>query len=75
MTANVTPVMSEVPYARELSAEELGGVSGGWFCFAGGVAARVAVTVQGSSGGLDAPGGQNDPAQMFQQIMQQLTAG
>ena len=44
----------------ELSSEELDAVFGGWFCFGG----RIEQT---------SPGGQNDPAQMFQQIMQQLT--
>ena len=45
----------------ELSSEELDAVFGGWFCFGRG---RIEQT---------SPGGQNDPAQMFQQIMQQLT--
>lgn len=69
MTANVTPATSEVPDARELSPDELDRVSGGWFMafFAG----RI-VRGAGASGG---EGGQNDPAQMFQQIMQQLTQG
>jgi hypothetical protein len=66
MTANVTPATREVPDARELSPEELDGVSGGWLCCFG------AWTVRAGGGGQ---GGQNDPAQMFQQIMQQLTQG
>jgi hypothetical protein len=49
---------------KDLSAEELDAVSGGWFCFFVPPVAK-AETVRG----------QNDPAQQFQQIMQQLTQG
>jgi hypothetical protein len=57
-------VKSEVPHLspEELSPEELDAVSGGFF----GRLLRKEETGQA---------GQNDPAQMFQQIMQQLTQG
>jgi hypothetical protein len=55
-----------------LDAHELDAVSGGLLCLP-----LVAVKVQeirgGGTGGGE--GGQNDPAQMFQQILQQLTQG
>ena len=53
-----------------LDADELDAVSGGmlWLPL---VAYKVALP--GKTGGTG--GGQNDPAQMFQQIMQQLTQG
>ena len=50
---------------EELSPEELDAVSGGWFCFG---------CWGGGGGGKEGPG-QNDPAQQFQQILQQLTQG
>lgn len=37
------------------------------------IANKLVPTVQGGKGDLGTQGGQNDPAQMFQQIMQQLT--
>ena len=50
-----------------LNAKELDAVSGGLFCLP-----LVAYTMPRASKGEGASG-QNDPAQMFQQIMQQLT--
>ena len=52
-----------------ISDADLGKVSGG-FCFVGGAIAGAISAAGGSEGG-----GKNDPAQMFQQIMQQLTHG
>jgi hypothetical protein len=52
---------------NELSCEELDRVSGG---FIKGALEGVCRKDEGTSGSL---GGQNDPAQMFQQILQQLT--
>jgi hypothetical protein len=49
---------------RELSSEDLDAVSGGWFCCFAGFKAETGGT-----------GGQNDPTQMFQQILQQLIQG
>ena len=72
MTGNAINAKS----VRELSAEELDAVSGG------GLLNRLASMYQafvgqtgGGEGGQGGQGGQNDPAQMFQQIMQQLTQG
>jgi len=53
-----------------LGVHELDAVSGGFMCLPL-VAFKVASAVKGGGTG----GGQNDPAQMFQQIMQQLTQG
>ncbi len=52
-----------------LNAQELNAVSGGllWLPL---VAVKVLPSKTGGTGG-----GQNDPAQMFQQILQQLTQG
>jgi bacteriocin-like protein len=64
MTENAINAKSEALELHELSEEQLDAVSGGWFC---------TFVFLGSNGETD--GGQNDPAQMFQQIMQQMTAG
>jgi hypothetical protein len=56
--------MNDLRELRDLSSDDLDAVSGGWFCFF--------VPVPKATGGQ---GGQNDPAQMFSQIMQQLTNG
>jgi hypothetical protein len=53
-----------------LNAQELDAVSGGFMCLPL-VAVKVASAIKG--GGTGGTGGQNDPAQMFQQILQQLT--
>ena len=54
---------------REVLGErELDAVSGGLLCLP-----LVAYTVRPASKGEGTSGGQNDPAQMFQQILQQLT--
>jgi hypothetical protein len=58
--------MNEVLGERELDA-----VSGGFMCLPL-VAVKVASAIKGGEG---TGGGMNDPAQMFQQIMQQLTQG
>ena len=63
MTGNAINAKSDA-LVRDLSSEELDAVSGGWFrCYF--VAPKAVTSEQG----------QNDPAQMFQQIMQQLTQG
>ena len=54
-----------------LNAQELDAVSGGFMCLPL-VAVKVASAVKGGGTG-GTGGGQNDPAQMFQQILQQLT--
>jgi hypothetical protein len=53
---------------RELTSDELNEVSGG---FIKGALQGVCKKDEASGG----QGGQNDPAQMFQQILQQLTQG
>ena len=55
---------------EELSPEELDAVSGGMNVLLLPLAAFSCRSQEGGGGG-----GQNDPAQMFQQIMQQLTQG
>jgi hypothetical protein len=57
---------SEALELRELSSGELDAVSGGWF---------HAFAFFGSIGNGQTEAGQNDPAQQFAQIMQQLTQG
>jgi hypothetical protein len=57
--------MNDLRELRDLSTEDLDAVSGGWFCF------FVPVPKAETGGQV----GQNDPAQMFSQIMQQLTGG
>ena len=67
MTGN--DAKSEALELRELSSEQLDAVSGGWFhafVFFGSIG-------KGQTGGDQA--GQNDPAQMFSQILQQMTQG
>ena len=54
-----------------LTVRELDAVSGG-FMHLPLIAYKVAAASQGGEG---TGGGKNDPAQMFQQIMQQLTQG
>jgi hypothetical protein len=68
MAGNAINAKSDV-----LNAQELDVVSGGLLCLP-----LVAVKVReiksgGTGGGEGGQGGQNDPAQMFQQILQQLT--
>ena len=73
MTGNA--INAKKPGAHELSSEQLDAVSGGFYDF-GGYAwllpTRAVIGVEQCYGG---GGGMNDPAQMFQQIMQQLTQG
>jgi hypothetical protein len=64
MTGNTINAKS----VRELSAEALDTVAGGWFPLPLRAFTQIKV-------GAGEPGGQSDPAQMFQQIMQQLTQG
>jgi hypothetical protein len=68
MTGNAINAKSDA-LLRDLSSEELDAVSGGFIQLP-----LVAYKVPASKGG-GTGGGQNDPAQMFQQIMQQLTQG
>ena len=67
-------VKSEVPHLspEELSHEELDVVSGGMNVL---LLPLAAFSCRPGDGGGGGGGGQNDPAQMFQQIMQQLTQG
>jgi hypothetical protein len=58
---------------RELEIGELDAVSGGTIMEMVGRALKAASAVD--TGGGQGQGGQNDPAQMFQQILQQLTQG
>ena len=62
MTGNAINAKSEALDVHKLSSEELDAVSGGFF-------------LSFIKGAGEAAGGQNDPAQMFQQVMQQLTQG
>jgi hypothetical protein len=55
--------------AHELSSEALDAVSGG------SLASLPLRAFTQTKVGADQQGGQNDPAQMFQQILQQLTQG
>jgi hypothetical protein len=64
MTGNAINAKSEALELRELSSEELNAVSGG----------LPANWVTGTCK-VERTAGQNDPAQMFQQILQQLTQG
>jgi hypothetical protein len=65
MTGNAINAKSEALELRELSSEELDAVSGGFF----------RELVRRLLGREETAGGQNDPAQMFSQIMQQMTQG
>jgi hypothetical protein len=77
MAGNAIHAMSEaLDDLRDLSSDDLDAVSGGWFatnflhyfpCFP--------KLDPGEGGGAGGGGGQNDPAQMFQQILQQMTQG
>ena len=71
MTGNAINAKSDA-LVRDLSSEELDAVSGGFIQLPL-VAYKVPASKGGGPGGTG--GGQNDPAQMFQQIMQQLTQG
>ena len=70
MTGNAINAKSDA-LVRDLSSEELDAVSGGFIQLP--LAAHKLASKGGETGGTG--GGQNDPAQMFQQIMQQLTQG
>ena len=71
--------MDRKPEMQELSVAEADQVTGGMIitALAGHIARTVLKGTKGGSGPVDggSAGGQNDPAQMFQQIMQQLTQG
>ena len=69
MAGNAINATSEALDLHELSSGDLDAVSGGFFA----ALFRQALGGQQAQGG--GQGGQNDPAQMFQQIMQQLTQG
>jgi hypothetical protein len=70
MTGNAINANSD-----ELSSEQLDAVSGGFYDF-GGYASHLPARMIGVGQCYgDGGGGQNDPAQMFQQILQQLTQG
>ena len=70
MTGNAINAKSDA-LVRDLSSEELDAVSGGFIQLP--LVAYKVASKGGETGGTG--GGQNDPAQMFQQIMQQLTQG
>ena len=65
--------MSDAVNASEVLSElQLDAVSGGFMCLPL-MAVKVASAIKGGGGGGEpGPRGQNDPAQMFQQILQQL---
>ncbi|WP_072389018.1 hypothetical protein [Hyphomicrobium sp. CS1BSMeth3] len=63
--------MDRKPEIQELSAADVDQVAGGMMAF---VMAAVRAALKGSSDGGSA-GGQNDQAQQFQLIMEQLTPG
>ena len=69
MAGNAFNARSEAQELHDLSSGDLDAVSGGFFASF----IRQALGSQNAQGG--GQGGQNDPAQMFQQIMQQLTQG
>jgi hypothetical protein len=69
MAGSAINAMSEALDLHELSSGDLDAVSGGFF---GSLIRQAMGGQKGQDGGQ---GGQNDPAQMFQQIMQQLTQG
>jgi hypothetical protein len=71
MTGNA--IKGEALELHDLSSKELDAVSGGFFGFGSIVFGGIRGMLGGTGG--DTGGGQNDPAQMFQQILQQLTAG
>ena len=58
--------VQDINETHEVTDAELDAVSGGWFCF--GVRAPISRVPGDQSGN-------NDPAQMFAQIMQQMTGG
>jgi hypothetical protein len=63
--------MNDIRELNDLSSEELDAVSGGFFW----LPLLAYKAPPSSSGGEGTGGGQNDPAQMFQQILQQMTQG
>jgi hypothetical protein len=73
MTGNA--IKGEALELHDLSSEELDAVSGGFILD---FISRALAAIRGATGsdtGNDTGGGQNDPAQMFQQILQQLAPG
>ena len=68
MTGNAINAKSD-----ELSSEQLDAVSGGFYDFGGYASHLPTRAVIGVGQCYGGGGGQNDPAAMFQQIMQQLT--
>ncbi len=70
MTGHAGGAKSEALEPHELSSADLDRVSGGFF------SRFISLAAKGETGGGNGTGGgQNDPAQQFQQIMQQLTQG
>jgi hypothetical protein len=69
MAGNAINANSEALDMHELSSGDLDAVSGGFF------ASLFRQAMGGRNAQDGGQGGQNDPAQMFQQIMQQLTQG
>jgi hypothetical protein len=67
--------MHRKPEIQELSAADVDQVTGGMIITALAVHLARTATKGGSQGDPPSGGGQNDPAQMFQQILQQLTQG
>lgn len=66
---NQESTMNEDTHKTEMSSEELAAVTGG-----GPIDKMIVATVMAASKKEpEEKGGKNDPAQMFQQIMQQLT--
>ena len=75
MTGNAINAKSEALELPELSSEELDAVSGGSFTSVlGGFIASLTNALQQQQGAEGAQGAQSGgPAQMFQQILQQMT--
>jgi hypothetical protein len=60
---------------RALSDDQLDGVAGGFLCSGLPLSAVSKLGAGQGDGSQGGQGGQNDPAQMFQRILEQLTQG
>ncbi len=73
MTGNAINAEREALELHELSSEQLDAVSGGSFVSILGAFVAAIQSLQQQQGGEGPGGGQVDPAQQFQQILQQST--